>query len=673
MTQIDWRSGRLAFHLTHGNTAVLLETLAIDEGPSAVRPHPLTDLFTDGNRRSRVSAALVGSVVGERLRYVTHRATADTLEVDQRDPVDGLLVTTRIRVTGTAFQQVTTVHNGGPRTVTLLALASTALRTAHPAASGRYTLVSGRNEWLGEGRYRETPLGDLLPDIDLPFYNQDTRGRVVATGTGSWSTAGDLPTAVLVDIDGPSLAWQVESSAAWTWELSQAADGVVLVGTGPTEADHGFVTRLAPGETFTGVPVGVALSEGGRDGAIAALTAYRRSLRVVREDDLRLPVIYTDYLNTLMGQPSTEALLPLIAGAADAGAEYFCIDAGWFTDDRDHWDGIGMWEEAPTRFTGGLRSVIDAITAAGMLPGLWLEPEAVGVRSPLVDLLPAEAFFHRHGSLLVEQSRRMLDLRHPAARAHLDAVVDRLVADFGVRYLKLDYNVDAGTGTDVNADSAAAGLLGHAAALHDWVRGLAERHPRVLIENCASGAMRMDHGLLPLTHVQSTSDQQDAVRYATIAAAAPLSILPEQAGNWAYPAAAMSDGELATTLVSGVMGRMILSGFLPTLSPTQLAHTHAAVALHKRWREHIAASTPRWPLGLPDWDAPVRALALDTTDGTLLAIWSRDTETITLPGVSGMSVLFDPAGFSVSHVDDVLTISTPSAPAACIIHLEESS
>jgi alpha-galactosidase len=658
---IAFSPGGIELVLQHGDHPVLVGSLALPGDESAVAPHRLVELFTNGNRRSRVTAALVGSVVGERLRYVSHEEADGTLAVTQTDPVDGLLVTTTIRAAGASLQLSTTVRNDGERSVALLVLSSLALLV--PAKSG-HRLLSGRSEWLGEGRYTEQPVTGLLPDLDLPLYHQDSRGRHAVTGTGSWSTAGALPTGALLDDEGVSIAWQVESTAGWMWELSQAELGTVIVATGPTEADHGFVTRIAPGESFTGVSAGVSLARGGRDAVIAELTRYRRSLLPPRAG---LPVIYNDYMNTLMGQPSTEALAPLIAGAAAAGAEYFCIDAGWFTDDRDHWAGIGMWEEAPTRFTDGLRPVINAIRASGMVPGLWLEPEAVGVRSPLIDLLPDEAFFQRAGSVLVEQDRRLLDLRHPAARAHLDAVVDRLVADYGVGYLKLDYNVDAGSGTDVDADSAAAGLLAHTRALYDWLDGIQQRHAGLLIENCASGAMRMDYGVLPHAHIQSTSDQQNGVLYAVIAASAPLSILPEQAGNWAYPAAEMTDGELATTLVSGVMGRMMLSGFLDRLSDAQRAATHEAVALHKRWRERIADGVPVWPLGLPTQGAAANALGFRDGDETLLAVWTTEAGRIPLP--DSARIVFDPSGaFAVQGT----ILTAPAGPAACILTIGDA-
>ncbi len=195
----------------------------------------------------------------------------------------------------------------------------------------------------------------------------------------------------------------------------------------------------------------------------AALTAYRRAIRRPHADRRRLPVIFNDYMNTLMGDPTTERLLPLIAAAAEVGAEYFCIDAGWYAELERELVGHRRRRGSPRR-PGSPAASPRCSTASGptgMVPGLWLEPEVVGVHSPLADRLPADAFFQRGAaSAWSSTAATSLDLRHPAAVKHLDEVVDFVVGDLGVGYLKLDYNINAGPGTDVGGLSAGAGLLG---------------------------------------------------------------------------------------------------------------------------------------------------------------------------------------------------------------------
>jgi alpha-galactosidase len=256
-----------------------------------------------------------------------------------------------------------------------------------------------------------------------------------------------------------------------------------------------------------------------------------------------------------------------------------------------------------------------------MVPGLWLEPEIVGLDSAMLHRLPDDAYFQRFGVPTVEHHRRHLDLRHPAAREHLNAAIDRVV-DYGAGYVKLDYNIEPGAGTD-RTGSTGDGLLGHGRALRRWLLDIQDRHPELLVENCASGAMRMDYALLSATHIQSTSDNQDAARSAVVACVAPMSVLPEQAGNWSYPAAEMSDGELAVTMVNGLAGRLYLSGFLDRLSPDQRQLVQDAVLLHKGLRHWMASAAPCWPTGLPGWDDDMLTLGYRGEGHRALFVWTR--------------------------------------------------
>lgn len=671
---LHWTPGRVALEFSgtspRAEAPVGLSGLALGAGPSAVRDHPLVDLFAAGEQHGRTSQAFVLSAVGQRLRYVDHTAQAEILRIRQRDAATGLEVVSefRVREGADAVQWSHTVRNGGERAVTVTAVSSLVIELAD---RDEVTALWAESEWLAENRWQEQALAEALPELGLVDHGQDGRGRFARSSHGSWSTGEHLPVGVLAREGGPSLAWQIETSAGWSWELGQTQSSAVLTASGPGDLEHQFAERLEPGAELHSVPAGLAIAAGGRDDAFAALTRYRRALRVLRPIDEALPVIYNDYMNTLDGQPSTPALLPLIASAAQAGAEYFCIDAGWFTDATDYWSSIGVWEEAPSRFAGGLVEVIDAIRAHGMRPGLWLEPEIVGVDSPASRSLPDDAFFQRFGERVIEAQRYHLDLRHPAARAHLDEAVDRLVQEFGISYVKLDYNINPGVGTDRDVAGAGAGLLGHTRALREWLLAAQERHPEVLFENCASGAMRMDYALLSVAHLQSTSDQQDFRLYPAIAAAAPAGVLPEQAANWAYPATSMTLAETAFALLGGLAGRMMLSGFLSDLRPEQRELVHEAVAVQKRWRRRMATAVPLWPLGLPGWDDEVIALALRSDDRepdgaeTLLIVWSRgQARRIALPGLASASVTcaFPAASdaWSVTSDGDDLVIDVPA-------------
>jgi len=580
---------------------------------------------------------LAGSTGAARLRYRDHATGVDgqthwlavTAEDVDRVRARWLL---RTRAGSAALTSTVEVTNIGVDELLLGALPSLSLPVTGEVEGvtvgpEELDLISGASEWCGENRWQRHPVRGYLPALSSIAHHVSAKGAYSARVLGSWSTGGALPCGVVAARDDSfALAWQLEHNGPWRWDLAEQPGGLALTLSGPTDADHQWLAVLRPGETFCTVPATVALGLGWQ-AALGEVTKHRRLARRPHPDNQRLTVIYNDYMNTLMGDPTTERLLPLVDAAADAGAEAFCIDAGWYDTTMQGfagwWDYVGEWQPSSVRFPNSITEVLDRIRGHGLIPGLWLEPEVVGVRSPVAERLPDDAFFCRRGRRVVEAGRYHLDLRHPAARGHLDVTVDRLVEDLGVGYFKFDYNINPGPGTDVGGNSAGAGLLGHNRAQLDWLDGVLDRHPHVIIENCASGAMRSDFALLSRLALQSTSDQQDVARYVPIAVAAPMLMLPEQAGSWAYPSASMGREETITSLSLGLLGRLYLSGYLPQLSHDQLALVREAVAMHRELRGAIRSLVPRWPLGLPGWDDSWAAYALTGPEVTLLSVFHR--------------------------------------------------
>ncbi len=669
---------------------------------------PLADIIIAGAGRSWSGSRYAESVVGRRLRYLGHEEGAEgqwrQLRIELEDPLTGLRaeVFYQVLVGRGALRSWVRLTNRGTQTVTVESVTSflAGALTGPPreASLADLDVLWAENDWLAEGRWQRRALRDALPELNRGANGGNPRGRFGLTSEGSWPSGTYLPMGAVVSRrTGRAWAWQIEHNGAWHWQVGEftacgPADRAYLALLGPTDSEHHWRLPLAPGASFTTVAAAIAVSDQGFEGAITGLTACRRAVRRPHEDHRRLPVIFNDYMNTLKGDPTTERLLPLIAAAGRAGAEYFCIDAGWYAEiGEGWWDGVGVWKPSSTRFPDGITEVLDCIRAEGMIPGLWLEPEVVGVRSPVAGQLPAEAFFARGGGRVVEHGRYHLDLRHPAAVKHLDEVVDFLVGDLGVGYLKLDYNINAGPGTETGGVSAGAGLLEHNRAYLHWLDRLLDRYPALTIENCASGGMRVDYAMLSHVQLQSTSDQQDYLRYAAIAAAAPAAIAPEQAAVWAYPQPAFSDDEIAFTLCSAMLGRIHLSGHVDQMSEQQRGLVAEAVQVYKRIRTDLAQAVPFWPLGLPRWTGSLMALGMRAPDATYLVAWRRgplggppadgDSAVITaaVPYLRGVPVIPEvlyprhpPAEVRWQPSAAELAVGLPHAPSACLIKLRAS-
>jgi hypothetical protein len=640
-------------------------------GTGAFGPSPLVEVLAGGHGRFPGSHRYADTVIGARLRYrdhtESHRDGVAELRVTQQDGLTGLVVESVFEAADgvPAVRTWTELRIEGAQTLRLEAATSLVTGAFIPDSQSpieELDLLYGDSDWVAESRWHRTPLRDVgVAEMDPVAHRHPSRGRFALTSRSSWSTGEHLPTGAIVARDDSwALGWQIEHNGAWQWEVGERREGAYVALLGPTDAEHQWSVDLTATCPFVTVPVSIAVAAGGVADVLAALTLQRRALRAQsrRAQESRsqhdgrppgtataaLPVIYNDYMNTLMGDPTTARLLPLVDAAAEVGADYFCIDAGWYAEDGNWWDSVGAWEPSPTRFAGGLDEVLDHIRMRGMVPGIWLEPEVVGVRSPLATTLPREAFFERAGTRVVEHGRHHLDLRHPAARQHLDRVVDRLVAQ-GIGYIKLDYNIMPGPGTDLGGLAPGAGLLEHNRAHLAWLDDVLARHPGLLLENCASGAMRMDYAMLSRLHIQSTSDQQNPLLYPPIAAAAPASVLPEQAGNWAYTQPEMSDEESSFTLATGILGRLYLSGYLSRMHPNQLTLVREAVIVHKRLLGAIATSVPFWPLGLAGRPGPWVAQGLRPVDpgDSYLTVWRRpgaeDEVELPIPHLRGLDVV----------------------------------
>lgn len=598
----------------------------------------LSHIELAGHSREHTSSKRhIGGAVSGRLAYRSHTiitlGDAQVLEITSHDPVTDLTVVACLEQRpGVAAVRGWTRITAGAQPVVLLHATSLLVPGALPVGPGaaweqRLSAWDAANPWCGEGRWHRASLAERgLTATERP----DARNRFARSSTGSWSSSDHLPMGALTDEStGRALVWQIEHNGSWAWEIGETYDAVYLGLSGPCDAENQWSKALGPGECFTTVPVTLAASDRGLEGAVGELTRHRRLTRRPHPDHDKLPIIFNDYMNCLGGDPSTERLVPLVEAAAKAGAEYFVIDAGWYDDTDGWWDSVGAWQPSTLRFPGGLREVTDLVRARGMTPGLWLEPEVVGVRSPLARALPDEAFFQRAGHRLTERGRHQLDLRHRAARAHLNETVDRLVGEFGLGYLKFDYNIEIGPGTDHAAHSAGDGLLGHNRAYLGWLGELLERHPGLVLESCASGGMRTDHALLATAQLHSITDQTDFRLLPAITAAAPMAVAPEQGAIWTYPAPEMSDRETAFNLAGALLGRVHLSGRLDLLRPSQEALVQEALTVYRELREHLPSAVPHWPLGLPAWRDGWVSLALEVeaneTAGYVL-VWRRDGE-----------------------------------------------
>lgn len=454
------------------------------------------------------------------------------------------------------------------------------------------------NAWCRELEWR----GYAPSELGYSRITEFSSKRISVSNTGTWSTKEFMPMGIIQN-QNECIFWQTEHNGSWNFEISDIKNVNYLKLSGPSEQENRWWKNLKSGERFTTVAAAVAFSAD-IDGAIEEMTKYRRELAYQSPSDVDLPVIFNDYMMCLNADPTTEKELPVIDAAARLGAEIYCMDAGWYADGT-WWETVGEWQVCESRFPNGIKEVFDYIRQKGMKPGIWLEPESIGINCPILDNFSDECFFMRHGKRIIDHGRYQLDFRCKRVTEFLDSVVDRLINELGIEYFKFDYNIDGGAGTENDSDSFGDGLMRHGAAYLNWIDGIYARYPNLIIENCASGGMRMDYKTLSHFSVQSTSDATDYKPTAAIAAMSGTAVLPRQAQVWVLPMRNHTDGEIIINTVNAMFKRPAVSGETHLLNEKQFKLLKQGIDFYKLTRTEIPKLIPFYPCGAVNFEDEV--------------------------------------------------------------------
>lgn len=644
--------------------------------------------ITGENHNTHHGAKLAGASASCRLEFIekTEYDTPEgkTITFVQRDPVKNLKVESIYEFNNFSpvIRRHSKVTNQGSEAVGIEYLSSAVLNNFGNLVSGtpqeNLLIHYAYNSWKQEGQWKSAKPSELGWENTGAF----NINGVFFTNLGTWSSVKFLPMGMVENTAaGITWFWQIEHNGSWHAEMSTYSNpGTYLYLGGPDEEHHHAWKNLQPGETYSTIPVALGCVKGGFEQAVAALTIYRRNVLLrAHPDNASCPVIFNDYMNCLDGDPTTEKELPLIDAAAKAGCDYFVIDAGWYAElNENWWDAVGLWQPSKTRFPKGLTDLLSTIRGKGMKPGLWLEIEVAGIKSPLKDK-PDNWFMMRHGQRVIDHGRYLLDFRNPEVIIHANEVVDRLVDVYGASYIKMDYNVNALMGTETESDSYGQGLLEHNRAVVQWYKSIRDRHPDLVVENCGSGGCRMDYAMLSQTQLQSSSDQTNYRNYPAILVGAMAAVLPEQLAVWSYP---LSDGnakEASFNMVNAMLCRIHQSGHLGNLPKESLEQVTNGINVYKRSIAPVLAkSIPFFPLGMPSMGDKLSPISLGLKAGNkfFIAVWRLEgSSTVVLPGIkcTNLKLLFPTnLGIKASITGENIQLIFPDKYMAGIVEVENT-
>lgn len=466
-------------------------------------------------------------------------------------------------------EQWQSVRNQSGHPVTITRLDSIALALG----PGQYELFSYTSDWGCEFEGSRAPLN----------------GPTVLESRSGRSSKGNQPWFALFRADGGILSASVAWSGNWVFRFEPSDQGGVALSGGLHSWE--FARELAPGEGVESPPVALALGVSADLNTVSLPYARvgRRHWYPHNRRAEQLPVEWNHWWSYEDRLVNEQIFRENADVAARLGIEVCTLDAGWFgpTDPDSHWyDYRGDWADVNgLRFPSGLRSLADYIHERGMAFGLWCEIEALGKSARLAEQQP--------GYVATRDGERLgyVCFGNPAVQEWALGVLSGLIEQYHADWIKLDFNVDPKAGCDRtdHGHGAGDGLYAHYAGYYRTLERLRERFPEVTLENCSSGGLRIDLGMMRRTFPTFLSDPDWPEHGLQLIWGASTMMAPNAWLHWGYSEwinghpiqqfnprdPALQPAQLDYYVRIGMLGSFGLSQKLPEL-PEWVAERYAA-------------------------------------------------------------------------------------------------
>ncbi|HVT81960.1 MAG TPA: alpha-galactosidase, partial [Phycisphaerae bacterium] len=363
------------------------------------------------NARFKFQSQEVDAAAGRTI-VTTHFATAEAIELEH------ILV---LWEGAGAFEVSTRLSNRSKVPIIVEMLSSFAVGCITPFhagdAPGRLRAHRFRSGWSAEGRRETRTLEQLNLERSWSGAAQFSErfGQVGTMPVRGWFPFVAVEDTAAGVVWGANLAW----AGSWQMEIARQHDEVAISG-GLADREFGhWAKTLQPGEELATPMATLACVKGALDALCHRLTgAQQPATDLQPAGERELPILFNEWATT-WGNPSHERVVRIARAMRGMGVKYLVIDAGWYKRDlRTSWEySHGDWEPCRELFPKGLAATAHAIRDAGLVPGIWFEPETCG-RDSLI-FQRAEFFLQRDGIPVTVRGRRFLDFRNPRVIAYL--------------------------------------------------------------------------------------------------------------------------------------------------------------------------------------------------------------------------------------------------------------
>jgi alpha-galactosidase len=417
------------------------------------------------------------------------------------------------------FTRQLTVVNKGDKPVRVESLPSLALQLPE----GEYELAY---LWGGWGHERQLASEELTAS-GRSFVS--TRGR---------STNGFSPWFCLHNRNlGVRFLGQLAYSGNWRMSFNRHPDGRKLeeenldVGLGMLP-DFSGPLALYPQESFALPAVAFTATAGDLDEGANQLHRYQRQFVVPRTPTNDPLLVQFNSWYPFPGKMTVEEMKRCAEVAAKLGSEVFVLDAGWFSG--KNWSReLGDWTPNAEEYPRGIQELAEYVHSKGMKFGIWVEIENLGVDSKMFREHPDWCLAYNGKPLLVYE-RYHLNFAKPEVREWARTIIDGLVKDYEIEWLKIDYNIDIGDQFDPPGIMERRGhvLDDHLRNYYKWLDEVRAAHPNLVIENCSSGGTRFDLGIMAHTHTTWLSDEVRPFPSVQLGYGCTVEFIPEVCNHW---------------------------------------------------------------------------------------------------------------------------------------------
>jgi len=323
---------------------------------------------------------------------------------------------------------------------------------------------------------------------------------------------------------------------------------------------------------------------GGLDDAVNAMHSH------VRKSVLNLPE--ADCSACLVGagmgaehDMSVQTTKSFIDQFAAMGAEVLIVDAGWQNPPAKEMEWVkhnGINHPDPDRYPNGISEIVDYCHEKGMKFGLWVEIERLGEYAPARTEHPEWALRSVYGDNV-----GYLDFNNPDAARWAEDELARIISEYRLDLLRVDYNVSAKTyfnmrdrGTGIKESLS----IRHFEAVYQMYQNLKKRFPQVIFENCAGGGGRTNLDFVEnFTHTW-VSDVQTAPRGLAITNGMTMALPPERVDRLASGMNSHTRGSLAHTIRQTLFGRPTTNSYGPVgspMNPNQIDFVRRSYTIYK--------------------------------------------------------------------------------------------